>query len=152
MKTSARSADNFFETAVATQNANLEQYLKSSVSTASPLQLVIMLYDGAMKQMANGKRAMIQKDTFEQNRALQKAQRIVAELISSLDHRQGGEIASNLFALYTFCYDKLVESNVKDDPTLIDQAMEVFTKLRLGWVELELSTRSTQQEAQSEAA
>lgn len=151
MKTAEQDADNCLETPVATPNANLEQYLKSSISTASPVQLVIMLYDGAMKQLANGKRAMEQKNVFEQNKALQKAQRIIAELISSLDHRQGGEIASNLLALYTFCYDRLVESNVNDDPTGIEQTMEVLSTLRSGWVELEATLRSGQ-ETQLEAA
>lgn len=136
---------------MANPNLNLEQYRKSSVNTASPLQLVIMLYDGAMKQMAAGKRAMEQGDRFEQNKCLQKAQRIIAELISSLDHRQGGEIATNLFSLYTYCYDRLVECNVNDDPAGIDQASEVLTTLRTSWAELDRSIRQSL-EATREAA
>ena len=123
--------------------SNLDQYRVSAVNSASPLQLVIMLYDGAMKHMAAGKRAMLQANVFEQNQCLQKAQRIIAELISCLDMQKGGDVASNLLALYSFCYNKLVESNVEDNPEGIDQASEVLANLRTSWVELDKSTRQT---------
>ena len=102
-----------------------------------------MLYDGAMKHMAAGKRAMLQENVFEQNQCLQKAQRIIAELISCLDMQKGGDVASNLLALYSFCYNKLVESNVEDNPEGIDQASEVLANLRTSWVELDKTTRQT---------
>lgn len=133
-------------------NSNLEQYRKTAVNSASPLQLVIMLYDGAIKQMNAGKRAMLQENVFEQNNCLVKAQKIIAELISCLDMQQGGEISQNLLALYSFCYNKLVESNVEDDPNLIDQVIVVLSNLRSGWVDLELATRTSQSEPYHEAA
>lgn len=127
----------------------IDQYRKDAVNSASPLQLIVMLYDGALKFMAAGKRAIIAQDVFEQNKNLQKAQKIVAELISCLDMKKGGEIAENLMALYTFCYNKLVEANVQDDPDAIDQVSEVLTNLRAGWVELERNTRTTTHHAEA---
>lgn len=127
---------------MAYQNSNLDQYRKSSVNGASPLQLVIMLYDGALKFMAAGKRAMEQSNLPEQNKNLQRAQKIVAELISCLDLAKGGEVSQNLLALYTYCYNRLVEANLEDDPTGIDQVTAVLSNLRSGWVELELEMKS----------
>lgn len=127
---------------MASQSSQVDQYRKSAVNGASPLQLVIMLYDGAFKFIANGRRAMANGDTFEQNKQIQKAQRIVAELISCLDMKKGGEIAENLMALYTFCYNKLVESNLGDNPEGLDQVTEVLSNLRVSWVEIEQGLRA----------
>lgn len=122
-------------------NPNLDLYRKTAVNSASPLQLIIMLYDGALKQLNNGKRAMLQNDVFEQNKCLVKAQKIIAELISCLDMKQGAEIAQNLLALYSFCYNKLVECNIEDNVNGIDQVMVVLSNLKSGWVELDKVTR-----------
>ena len=100
-----------------------------------------MLYDGALKNIAAGKAAMERADTFRQNESLLKAQKIVAELISCLDMDKGGEIAQNLLALYSFCYNKLVEANIGDTTEGLDHATEVLRDLRSGWVELEQSLR-----------
>lgn len=102
-----------------------------------------MLYDGALKFMAAGKRAIREGNVFEQNRNLQKAQKIIAELISCLDMKRGGEVAQNLMALYTFCYNKLVEANIEDNAEAIDQVTEVLNNLRGSWVELEKSMRTS---------
>ena len=102
-----------------------------------------MLYDGALKHLANGKRAMLQGNIPEQNQSLQKAQRIIGELISCLDLQRGAEIADQLLALYTFCYNHLVQSNLEDKPENIDAVVQVLTNLRTGWVELEKSLRVT---------
>ncbi|MBS1715685.1 MAG: flagellar export chaperone FliS [Armatimonadetes bacterium] len=127
--------------AVTAPNSKIDQYRKSAVASASPLQLVVMLYDGALKNIAAGKAAMERKDTFKQNEALLKAQKIIAELISCLDMDKGGEIAQNLLALYSFCYNKLVEANIGDATDGLDQASEVLKDLRSGWVELERNLR-----------
>ena len=102
-----------------------------------------MLYDGALKFMAAGKRAIAEGNVFEQNKNIQRAQKIIAELISCLDMRKGGEVAQNLMALYTFCYNKLVEANLEDNAEAIDQVSEVLNNLRSSWVELEKSMRTS---------
>lgn len=131
--------------------SNLDQYRKSAVITASPLQLVIMLYDGAMKNLNAGKRAMLEHNTFEQNNSIIKAQKIIAELISCLDMKQGGEIATNLLSLYSYCYSSLLQSNVEDKPELIDQVILILSNLRSSWVELDKATKVSAT-AQNEAA
>lgn len=122
-------------------NPYLDQYRKASVAGATPLQLVVMLYDGCLRFMSAGKRAMEDKELFKQNENLQKSQKILAELMSTLDMEKGGEVATNLFSLYTFCYNRLVEANIEDKPEYIDHAIEVMSQLRESWVELDAQQR-----------
>ena len=86
--------------------------------------------------MEAGKHAMELGDLYKQNDNLQKAQKIVAELTSTLDLEKGGEIAQNLYVLYSFVYDRLVQGNVTDTPNQIDQAIKVMSDLRDGWSKL----------------
>lgn len=127
---------------MAATNAYIDQYRKNSVNSASPLQLVVMLYDGALRFMNGAKVAMEARDLYKQNDQIQRAQKIVAELMSSLDMEKGGEIAQNLLSLYSFVYNQLVEANIEDRPELIDDAMLVMTQLRESWAVLEENSRA----------
>lgn len=119
----------------------VNEYRKSAVNGASPLQLVIMLYDGALRFMNLGKVAMLQRNVEEQNASLQRAQKIIVELMSCLDMEQGKEISQNLFALYTYIYNQLVAANIEDKPEVIDNCMEILSGLRESWVVLESQIR-----------
>jgi len=120
----------------------LQAYQSNSIQSASPLQLVVMLYDGAIRFIKQGQAAMEARDLYAQNTSLQRAQKIVAELMSCLDMDQGGEVANNLFALYTYAYNQLVEGNMTDDPRCLAQSLQVLEGLRASWVELEKQTRA----------
>jgi len=126
---------------VAYGNSSIDQYRKSAVTTASPLQLVIMLYDGALRFIDNAQAALDSGDRFAQNHASQKAQKIVAELMACLDMQKGGEIAQNLFALYTFVYNRLVEANLEDRRDYYGQAAKVLADLRVSWSHIEAAQR-----------
>ncbi len=129
-------------------NSQIEQYRKNRVTSASPIELVIMLYDGAIQAMNAGRQAIIDQDFEKQNRQLQKAQRIVAELMSTLNMERGGEVAQNLFSLYTFVHNRLVEANVKDDPAIVDEALPIMKQLRESWAELETARREGRMNAE----
>jgi flagellar protein FliS len=126
-------------------------YRKNAALGASKVQLVVMLYDGALRFMEEGKRAMNEKDLETQNTKLQRAQRIVAELMGSLNLKVGGEVTENLLKLYTFVMNELVEANVTDDPKKIDNAMKVMSELRESWVEIEKMTKTNPELLQSAA-
>jgi len=125
----------------------IDQYRKGAVTGASPLQLVIMLYDGGLRFMEAGKRAMSQGDTYEQNQQLVKAQAVIAELMSCLDLKGGSDVARNLLALYAFCYNRLVEANLGDEPHGIDECIRVLSELRDSWVQIETAARASKIEA-----
>lgn len=112
------------------------EYRKNAVNGASPLQLVIMLYDGALRFMEAGRHAMAHGDLPRQNDQLQRAQKIVMELMACVDLEKGGEIAKNLLSLYTYVLDELVKANVEDNAERIERGMRVMRDLRESWAEI----------------
>lgn len=125
------------------------EYRKASVGSATPLQLVIMLYDGALRFIQQGRHAIQTRDIERQNESLQKAQRILSELICCLDMDKGGEIASNLFAIYTYVYNELVLANMNDDARTLDRCAKILSDLRSSWVILESQQRTSAEEPQA---
>jgi flagellar protein FliS len=117
------------------------EYQKQNVNGASPLQLVIMLYDGALRFMEAGKHAMANGNLDKQNYYLQKAQKIIVELMSCLDMEKGGDIAKNLFALYGYVMNELVRANIEDKADAIDRSIKVMSDLRESWSEIEKASR-----------
>jgi flagellar protein FliS len=110
-----------------------DRYLETAVETASPARLIVMLYDGAIRFINEAAHAMRQRDYEAQNAKLQRAQKILAELISSLDFDKGGEIAENLFRLYTYMYNQLVEANINDNLDRLQHVVHLLSELREAW-------------------
>jgi flagellar protein FliS len=110
-----------------------ERYLETAVETASPARLIVMLYDGAIRFINEAAYAMQQRDYETQNAKLQRAQKILAELISSLDFDKGGEIAENLFRLYTYMYNQLVEANINDSRERLEHVAHLLSEFREAW-------------------
>lgn len=141
-----KRADNSDRSWFLTRDAYVDQYRKTAVTTASPLKLVIMLYDGALRFIEQGRVAMEAKNTYQQHESLVKAQRIISELTACLDMKQGGIISENLFALYTFCYNELVEANLADNPEKLATASKVLEDLRSSWISIEAQQRGENKE------
>ena len=125
---------------MALPSGGLGEYRKNAVGGASPLQLVVMLYDGALRCCEAAKKAMAQADLEAQHKNLSRAQKIITELVASLDMAQGGEIAKNLFGLYSYCLNELSDANINDDSQPIDRAMKVLAELRQAWQQIGEST------------
>ena len=103
---------------------------------ASPAQRVVMLYDGALRFIEAGRTAMRARDLARQSEALVRAQKIVAELLGTLDHQAGGEIAASLAPLYRFVLDRLVQANLGDEEGALDDAVRPLQELREAWVQI----------------
>lgn len=127
---------------MAYSNPYLNEYRKTAVNSASPLQLVVMLYDGALRHLHAGCVAMESKNYFEQNASFTKAQKVLSELMACLDMQKGGEVAHQLMALYTYCYNQIVEANIEDDPAKVRNCEHVLRELRESWVKLESDWRA----------
>lgn len=121
---------------MALPSGGLGEYRKNAVVGASPLQLVVMLYDGALNSCEAAKRAVAQADLEGQHKNLSRAQKIISELVASLDMAQGGEIARNLFGLYSFCLNELADANINDNAEAIERTMRVLTELRQAWEQI----------------
>jgi len=130
-------------------NANpLAAYRETRVKTASPGQLVVMLYDEALKQCdiaieLSGEGPKPQPDNIERiNIALGKAQDIVTELMASLDFDAGGEIAHNLFSLYVWFGRELLEANISKDTARVRSVRGMLAELRGAWAQVALSSQN----------
>lgn len=120
-----------------------QRYLETAVETASPARLIVMLYDGAIRFINEAGYAMRQRDYETQNAKLQRAQKILNELICSLDFEKGGEVARNLYRLYNYMYDQLVAANIEDSYERLEHVVGLLSELREAW-----DTIATQAEAQ----
>lgn len=113
------------------------QYQQVQIETASPTRLVVMLYDGALRFCTLALESMQARQLEAQNNYLIKAQRIIGELMSSLNREAGGEVATNLFHLYTHMLQQLVQANLTDDPALIESVIQVLRELRESWAQVD---------------
>lgn len=116
------------------------RYQQTRVETANPLQLVVMLYDGAIRFINQAKQAMVNKEIEHANESLKRAQAIVDELTVTLDPA-AGEISTDLAKLYEFVNYRLIQANIKKDPEMLDDAVRVLSTLRSAWVELQAPDR-----------
>lgn len=108
-------------------------YRTQAATTASPAQLVLMLYDGALGQIDRAQRALVDGHHEQAHDALTRAQAIVNHLSSTLDHERGGQIAGNLGSLYDFCSQQLVEANLGKRGDGLPAVERVLRGLRDTW-------------------
>ena len=114
-------------------NAAAEAYKRQQVMTATPEALTLMLYNGCLRFMTEGREAIERKDYEQANTSLQKAQNIISEFRITL--KMEYDIAQQLLPLYNYVYDRLVEANLKSDVTKIDEAKGIITELRDAWAQ-----------------
>ncbi len=107
--------------------------LDAQTSRASPVELVLLLTDGLLDELARA-RAHIAAKRYEQKAAsIDKCVEIINGLSSSLDFEQGGETVANLANIYEFCATHLHGAGIKMDPDMVDEVVRVLTTIRQGW-------------------
>ena len=114
-------------------NNKAEAYKRQQIMTATPEALTLMLYNGCLKFMQEGLDAMEKKDFEKTDTALQKAQAIISEFQVTLDMKY--DISHQLFPLYEYCYNRLVEGNMKSDPEKVVEAQGIIRELRDAWAQ-----------------
>ncbi|MDR0389474.1 MAG: flagellar export chaperone FliS [Spirochaetaceae bacterium] len=121
----------------------LTAYKETRIKTASQGQLIIMLYDEAVRQLDQGVE-LLKLNAGEKkdpgriepiNKAILKTQEIITELMVSLDFEQGGEISQNLFSLYTWFNQELLEGNISQDHRKVQTVRNMMDELRGAWNE-----------------
>ncbi len=116
-------------------NPYLNQYQNNQVSTASPEQILIMLYDGAIRFANQAAEAIAERDVEKRNLYINKTMAIISEFNATLDHEIGGEIAANLADLYDFMLRELTRANLKNDAQILGPVLNILTDLREAWVQ-----------------
>jgi flagellar protein FliS len=110
-----------------------EQYRQMQVRSRTPLELVVMLYDSAIRSMAAASEAAARRDLRARRDALSHAQAVLVELQSTLDLERGGAIAAELDRLYTYAFTRLTDAVVERSNKPIDEARAVIETLADAW-------------------
>jgi flagellar secretion chaperone FliS len=113
----------------------LRQYTSHATQTATPGQLVVMLYDGFLRFAAKARLALERGDLGEAGIRLTKAQAIVTELRVTLDMTQG-PIAQNLASIYEYVGERLTAARLSKEVEQIDEAVRHMTELRSAWAQI----------------
>ena len=111
----------------------IDVYKDTSVTTQSKGNLVVMLYDGAIKFMKMAIQEIESNNHEAKGQYIKKAQDIIVELNTVLDMEAGGEIALNLRKLYLYMGRRLNEANTKQDPKRISEVITLMEELNQGW-------------------
>lgn len=117
------------------QNAarSAEVYRQQQVMTATPEALTLMLYNGAVKFINESIEASKKKEYEKANTSCIKAQNIISEFRLTL--KMEYEISKNLLALYNYAYDRLVEGNMNEDISKLEEAKDILSELRDAWAQ-----------------
>jgi len=129
-------------------NNALTAYRETRVKTANQGQLIVMLYDRAVQHLDRGIKLLESNEPGrkdpgkieEISNSILKAQEIITELMVSLDFDQGGEIAKNLFSLYSWFNQELVEANIRQEPDRVLVVRGWLDDLRGAWSEVAANT------------
>jgi flagellar protein FliS len=115
--------------------------LRSAVASASPHQLIAMLYDGALTSLASAKGCIARKDIENRTKQLNKANSIILGLKDFLDLEKGGEIAENLDVLYAYMIRGIIEANRDQSEGKVQEVINLLLELKQGWNEMPLDVR-----------
>ena len=113
----------------------LGRYQDMKVHTASPAQIMLMLYDGAIRFSLQAKKKIEEKDYEGKGIFISKTQAIIDELMNSLDFNVLPELCGRLQQLYIYMNEKLTEANIKLHAESIDEVVNLLTTLRDAWKE-----------------
>lgn len=117
-------------------------YNRVAAETASKDQMLIMLFDGAVKYVRNARKNMEEKRTAAKGECISKAMAILIEFECALDHDIGGELAGDLARLYRYMLHRLLEANVMNDTGMLDEVEGLLMQLRDGFDQAAQMTRS----------
>jgi flagellar secretion chaperone FliS len=110
-----------------------QAYRQTQAQTAAPGELVVMLYRGALRFISGAIQSIESQDIQAAHTALVRAQAIISELSETLDLTRGGEIASNLQAIYNYLNRRLVEANLKKDVAIAREVEGLLRELLPAW-------------------
>jgi flagellar protein FliS len=113
-----------------------QAYYQTQIQSQSPLELVVMLYDGALRFLQVAAEGTRRNDLVAKRDGMSRSMAILAELQNTLNLQEGGEVAESLDRLYTYITSRLLDANVKKDPAPIDEAIRLLRPLRDAWAQV----------------
>jgi flagellar protein FliS len=113
-----------------------QKYKNTAVLSATREQILLMLYEGAIKFTKLAIKAIENKNVAERGKNIMRAYDIIAELQVSLDHNVGGDLPKQLDQLYTFILDQYTKSNIQGDAEPLKASIKILENLYGGWKEV----------------
>ena len=111
-------------------------YQQTQVQSSSPLELVVLLYDGALRHLAAARDAMVQQNLTVRRSSLSRTLAIVTELQTTLNLKDGGTVAESLDSLYTYIIGRLLDANIRHDADAITEVERLMRSLRDAWAQI----------------
>jgi flagellar secretion chaperone FliS len=118
------------------QNIRSGLYKETSVNTASPTKLVVMLYEGAIRFLTRAAEDIRNRDLVRKGESISRAVAIIQHLQMTLDTEKGQEIAQDLDRLYKYTLSRVLDGSTKLDATAIEEAIKVLSELVPAWEEI----------------
>lgn len=126
-------------------NAKVKNYqkeaLKTRVAGADRYEIIQMLMAGAVEKMVFAKVSIEKKQLEAKAEHISKASAILEALRGCLDFELGGEVTENLYALYSYMIDRLLDASLKNDPKIIDEVMNLLKEIKSAWDAIPVDVR-----------
>ena len=113
--------------------SSFQRYRAVKIQTATPAQIMLMLYDGAIRFALIARRKIEEGDASGKGTYIGKVQAIVSELMSSLDFSMAPELCTQLEQLYMYMIEQLTEANLQQKTEPLDTVVKLLRTLREGW-------------------
>ncbi|MDX2369460.1 MAG: flagellar export chaperone FliS [Colwellia sp.] len=126
-------------------HASLKKYQQTNKSTAqqaSPYQLVAMLFQKLLDNIATAKGAISQNNLSKKGTEISNAIAIIGVLEGSLDFEQGGEVSENLASLYKYCSEQLLVASTNNDIEKLEEVIKILLPIKSGWDSIPLETQN----------
>ena len=115
---------------------SLNRYQETSITTASPEQLVVMMYEGAILSLKQAATQIEMKDLMGKRHSINRATAIIQHLQGTLDKQRGGNIAEDLDRIYTYVLGRILEGSIQLKPAPLHEAVKVLENLLDSWEEI----------------
>lgn len=115
---------------------DITEYKKTVLATTDRVQIVLMLYEGALNHMKIARKKIESGDIMSKGKHFSKATSIISELSNVLDMEKGGEISRNLRNLYEYVLQRLLYANLNNDVSALEDSARVIETLKSGWKEM----------------
>lgn len=115
---------------------NIKEYQKGQVLTASRGEILVLLHNGAIQFLNMARKAMEEGNIVEVHNNIMGAQKILYEFQTTLDRKNGNELAQNLYNLYRYMNKRLIDANIHKNIEALDEVMNFIKEYRDTWSEV----------------
>ncbi|GAA60063.1 flagellar protein FliS [Pseudoalteromonas sp. BSi20652] len=126
-------------------NAKVKNYqkeaLKTQVAGADRYEIIQMLMSGAIEKMVLAKVAIEKKHLEAKSEHISRASAIISALRGCLDFDAGGDVSDNLYSLYSYMVDRLLDASIKNDPEIVTEVSNLLKEIKSAWDEIPYEVR-----------